>query len=221
MLRAMRSLRLSIALCLVLCGPASAQVRAGDVPLADVLEVLVLDGDVVAIDANGGGQRTLRLRLNERVHWTGSRGKVGVVLTDQRILAVATGSGAWQQLGVLRDEPPPVDALLGDRVALVMTTRRAIGFDGNSGNLVESSLGLKEVVLATRAGENVAIVVTDRRALGLSPAVGGFFQAKIGLREKVESVTAGANLATIVSDRRILVFRATTGSFEERLRTLN
>ena len=72
-----------------------------------------------------------------------------------------------------------------------------------------------------RIGENVAIIVTDRRALGLSPAVGGFFQAKIGLREKIESVTAGANLATIVSDRRILTFRATTGSFEERLRMLN
>ena len=189
-------------------------------PLADVLEVLVLDRQLVAVDARGGGQRELSLRLGERVLWTGARGRVGVALTDQRVLAVAAGSAAWQEADRQLDEALPGDALLGDRVALVVTSRRVLGFDGGSGNLVESRLGVRERVLARRAGENVAVVVTDRRALGLSPLVGGFFEAKLSIAERFESVTAAANLATVTTDRRVLIFRAPSGSWEQRLRTL-
>ena len=209
----------SIFLILLTAALAAAQ-QPDEVPLADVLEVLVLDRQLVAVDARGGGQRELALRLEERVLWTGARGRVGVALTDQRVLAVAVGSAAWQEADRQRDEELPGDALLGDRVALVVTSRRILGFDGGSGNLVESRLGIRERVLALRAGENVAVAVTDRRALGLSPMVGGFFEAKLSLAERFESLTAAANLATVTTDRRVLIFRAPSGSWEQRLRTL-
>ena len=213
------TLAASILLILLTAALAAAQ-RPDELPLADVLEVLVLDRQLVAVDARGGGQRELALRLDERVLWTGARGRVGVALTDQRVLAVAVGSGAWQKADRHLDEELPGDALLGDRVALVVTSRRILGFDGGSGNLVESRLGIRERVLALRAGENVAIAVTDRRALGLSPMVGGFFEAKLSLVERLESLTAAANLATVTTDRRVLIFRAPSGSWEQRLRTL-
>ncbi len=213
------TLAASILLILLTAALAAAQ-RPDEVPLADVLEVLVLDRQLVAVDARGGGQRELALRLDERVLWTGARGRVGVALTDQRVLAVAVGSAAWQETDRQLGEELPADALLGDRVALVVTSRRILGFDGGSGNLVESRLGIRERVLALRAGENVAIAVTDRRALGLSPMVGGFFEAKLSLVERLESLTAAANLATVTTDRRVLIFRAPSGSWEQRLRTL-
>ncbi len=201
--------------------PPGARAQFHDeIPLADVLEVLVLDRHLVAIDAEGGGQTAVKLRLNENVLWTGSRGKVGVGITDQRLLAVATRSAAWQEADYQLTESPPASALLGDRVALVTTARRAIGFDGGSGNLVETPLGLRETVLAKRVGENAAVVVTDRRALGLSPTAGGFFPVDLQLTEKIESVQASANFVTITSDRRVLIFRSPTGTWEERLRTL-
>jgi hypothetical protein len=212
--------RLAFAVSILLVAALTWAQRPDEVPLADVLEVLVLDRQLVAIDARGGGQREVPLRLQERVSWTGARGKVGVALTDQRILAVAAASAAWQQEDRRRAESLPSQALLGDRVALVITSHRAIGFDGGSGNLVESSFGVRERVLAARAGENVAVVVTDRRALGLSPSVGGFFETKLRVEERFESLEAGANLATLTTSRRVLIFRAPSGSWEERLRTL-
>lgn len=212
--------RTAFAVSILLAAALAWAQRPDEVPLADVLQVLVLDRQLVAIDARGGGQKEAPLRLEERVSWTGARGKVGVALTDQRILAVAAGSAAWQQADRRRAERLPSQAQLGDRVALVVTSHRAIGFDGGSGNLVESSLGVRERVRAARAGENVAVVVTDRRALGLSASVGGFFEAKLGVEERFESLEAGANLATLTTDRRVLIFRAPSGSWEERLRTL-
>ncbi|NQZ95331.1 MAG: hypothetical protein HRU01_02370 [Myxococcales bacterium] len=188
----------------------------GEVPLSDVLEVLVANRELLAIDARGGSQTTERLRLEEIVLWKGARGKVGMVLTNQRILAVATQSGAWQATDVHRTESRPEEALLGERVALVVTNERAIGFDGGSANLVETSLGLREEVLAQSVGENVGVLVTNRRALGLSPFVGGFSEIMLGLRERIESVSAGANVATITTDRRLLIYRSPSGSWEEK-----
>lgn len=215
----MRCLLLAAVLTLAAAG-APAQTRLEDVPLADVLDVLVIDRELVAFDARSGGQRTVTLRLEEDVIWKGVRGKVGVVITSQRVLAIAAGSGAWQSEDKRREEVLPPNAILGDRVALVITSKRAIGFDGGTGNLLETSLGIREVVLGSRTGENVAVVATDRRALGLSPQVGGFFPTKLQLAERVESLDTSANLATLTTNRRILIFRAPFGTWEERRRKL-
>jgi hypothetical protein len=188
-----------------------------EVPLADLLEILLLDRELLAIDARGGGQLSLRLRLGETLLWKGSQGVVGVAITDQRILAVAVGSAAWQQAERLQGEVIPLGAHFGDRVALAVTSRRVLGFT-QAGNLIESSLGLRERVLAASAGENVAVLVTDRRGLGLSPQAGGFFETPIQLEERLESVDSSANLVTVTTQRRVLIFRAPFGSWEERRR---
>jgi hypothetical protein len=212
--------RLALATALLLLGSAAAAQRADEIPLADVLEILELDRRLLAIDARTGGQLELRLRLEERVLWRTARGRVGMVLTDQRVLAVAVASGTWQQIELHSNERVDGRAELGDRVGLLVTSRRAIGFDGGSRNLLEAPLGLRERVLASAVGNNVAVLVTDRRALGLSPSVGGFFDVPVQLGERVERVEAESNVATVTTDRRLLVFRTPTGSWEIRLRDL-
>lgn len=201
-----------------IAAPARAQDIPGEVPLADVLEILVVDRELLAIDGASGGQTTARLRLNEVVHWKRARGKVGVIITDQRVLAVATQSASWQEIDYGRNELRPQSALLGERVALLITSERVLGFNGESGSLIEYRLGPREKVVTVRAGDNVGVVVTDRQALGLSPFLGGFFSTPIGLNDQIESVSAESNVATLTGARRILIFRATTGSWEERSR---
>lgn len=185
-------------------------------PLLDLLEIIVLPRAILAIDAGGGGQLEERLLRGERVLWTESQGRVGVVLTDQRVLAVSTISASWQSIRYRRGEIMPERATLGDRVALLLTNKRAVGFDGNSGNLIERSMGPGEPILGFAVGENVAVVVTPRRALGLSPFTGGFFETSIHVGEKLESTVAQANMATVTLSNRLLFFRAPTGSWEER-----
>jgi len=197
--------------------PAPAFAGRDDVsPLADLLQIVVRPRELLAIDGSHGGQRVERLERGESVVWHATRGRVGVVLTDRRVLAVATGSAAWQEERWRSAERRPVDAALGDRIALVVTSQRAIGFDGGSGNLVTSSLGPRERVVHDATAENVGVIVTDRRALGVSPFVGGFFEVKLQTGEAFEALVAAANLATLTTSRRILIFRAETGSWEER-----
>jgi hypothetical protein len=201
-------------------GMAPTQVSAQSIrdtaPLSDLLQIVVRKREILAIDATSGSQREVDLDRGERVMWHATRGAVAVVLTDQRILAVATSSGSWQAERFRAGERRPLTGLLGDRVALVVTNKRAIGFDGGSGNLIQEGLGPRESVLLSRAAENVAVVVTERRALGISPFVGGFFPVDLRLSERIEDLSAAANLVTLTTSHRLLTFRANTGTWEER-----
>jgi len=213
---------LSLAAAVVLALPAGAQgpfAERGEgdpFPLVDLLEIVVLQREILAVDAGGGGQIEERLLRGEQVRWSGSQGRIGVVLTDQRILAVSTISASWQSVRYQRGEDLPESATLGDRVALILTNKRAIGLDGNSGNLIERSLGPGERVVGSAVGDNAAVVVTPRRALGLSAFTGGFFEAKIRVGERMEGLVAKSNLVTLTLPNRLLFFRAPTGSWEER-----
>ena len=189
------------------------------VPLGDLLELVFEQNSVIAFDAQGGSLSE-NLEIGERVHWHGTQGAVGVVLTDRRVLAVAANSGAWQEARYGRSESPPGSALLGERVAIVATSDRAVGFDGGSGNLIEYRFGPQESLVTARTGANVVVVVTDRKLLGLSPFVGGFFTTPLFVRERVEKISPSPNLVTVTTDRRYLVFRSDTGVWTELNRPL-
>ncbi len=196
---------------------AGAELRIpGETPIEDVLQIVVLEREILAVDARGGAETREALRLGETVRGRRSHGEVGLAFTDQRVLAVSAGSAAWQEARYRRGEVLVGEPLLGQRVALVVTSRRVIGFDGGSGNLVEQRLGLRERVVGRAAAANVAVVVTDRRALGVSPFTGGFFEAPLQLEEEVRAVEASGNLATVRTSRRLLTFRAPSGSWSER-----
>jgi hypothetical protein len=195
---------------------AAAALAQNQSPLSPLLEVQVLGQELLAIDSEGGGQRSERLERGETVLYKRSQGRVGVVVTDRRLLAIATRSGSWQQARYRNGEPPPVDVEIGDRVALALMKTRAVGFDGGSRNMVESSIGPRETVVDSAVGPNVVVVITDRRALGLSSDRGGFFEVPIRLGEQIQSVTAFANHATLQTSQRLLIFRGPAATWEEK-----
>ena len=195
---------------------AAAALAQNQSPLSPLLEVQVLGRELLAIDSEGGGQRSERLERGETVLYTRSQGRVGVVVTDRRLLAIATRSGSWQQARYRHGEPPPADVEIGDRVALALMKTRAVGFDGGSRNIVESSIGPRETVIDSAVGPNVVVVITDRRALGLSSDRGGFFEVPIRLGEQIQSLTAFANHATLQTSQRLLIFRGPAATWEEK-----
>ena len=192
----------------------SAQLFVDEVPLTDLLEIVVLEGEILAIDANGGGRVSQELHLKEEVLWSGSRGRIGAVITNERLLAVSTSSASWRETRFERTERRPLDAQLGDRVGVVVTNNSALGFEA-SGQIFEYRLGPREDVLGSRAGENVVVVITSRKAIAMSPT-GGFVEARLQLKEKLRSVSVRSNVATITTDRRLLIFRGPTRSWSEQ-----
>jgi hypothetical protein len=196
--------------------PAASAAAPGQVPLNDVLQILQVGRDLVAVNADSSVGLEIPLNLGERVVEQRTRGIVGVALTDRRILAVSTQSGSWQAEPYRISEFVTGSPLLGDRLALIQTNVRVIGFDGGTGNLLERRLGPQERVLRWDVSSNVAVLVTDRRAMGLSPFAGGFFVIDVGVDEPVERVAATGNVATVTTSRRVLTFRASDGLWTSR-----
>ncbi len=203
---------------LVTIAAASAS-RAGDpalAPLEDRIQLIVYPHYVLAIDGKRREERRVSLRVGERVLATASDGLVGIVRTEQRLLAVAVGSGSFQEVRFHLDEQLAGDPELGDGVALAVTNRRVLGFEAGGRNWVEGALGPRERVLATAVANFVAAAVTDRRVFGLSPKRGGFFEATLAAQEPVLSLEATGDLATLRTPTRLLLFRAADGRWTER-----
>jgi len=184
-------------------------------PVDDLLQIVVRDSEVLAIDAWAGDIAQERLELREQVLWSGSRGRLAVVLTNRRILAIATHS-QWTSINLRMSEDPPRSALLGARVALVLTDQRLIGFESASGALVQGDWGVREKVLDAAADTNVAVVVTNRRALGIAAFGGGFSEVEIRPRETVQSLAVRADLATVGTRFGLLIFRAPGAAWQRR-----
>lgn len=211
-------LRLLVLLLLIPAPAALAQIR--DAPLLDQLEVQQIGRDLVAFGTDGVDVRE-RLHLGEQVRWIGSRGGVGVIVTDERVLAVGRRSTVWQERRYERGERPPAAPQLGERVALLTTSQRALGFHERGGDWIEYRLGPQESLHDAGVGEEVGVVVTSRHALGLTPLSPRFQLQDLQLRERIERVDAGASLATVRTSQRVLVFRAGTGSWSEQRREIH
>jgi len=123
-------------------GPARAA-EDGRAPLGDLLHIVVTPRALLAVDGEGGGETREDLELGEQVLWIGSRGAVGVALTDRRLLAVRTLSGSWQSTRWRSGESRPAAAELGDRVALLTTDRRLLFFRARAGAWSERRLELR------------------------------------------------------------------------------
>jgi len=211
----------AVLVALGLPGAAHAQTTPADVfPLNELIEVLVVDREMLAFDSVGTKTFRERLKIDEEVLFQGERGAVGVIFTTRRALAVTSASSEWQELQWRLDERIPEEPLLGDRLALLATGKRLLGFSAGDGAWTVEEVGPNETVLDLQAGRNSAVAVTNRRALAISPHASRFFETRLRVHEDIQNVSAESNLATITTSQRILVFRSATGSWSERKRRL-
>jgi len=219
---ALSHLPLFLLLLLVMSSPsAHAQVRLfpDEVQRVDVIAIERDGRDVYAFDSLTGNRSSFRLELDEEVLFELSRGRVGVVLTDRRALAVAPGVN-WRELRYQLRERAPDVALVDDQLAILITDRRALGFVA-SGNWVQEDLHAHEPVVALRVASAAGVIATSQRALGLSSDRRGFVSIDLQIKEKLEEVAADGTLATVRTNRRILVFSAPRGRWSTQDRKIN
>lgn len=94
------------------------------------IDVIAVERDgrgIFAFDSLTGRRAEIRLEIGEEVVFEASRGRLGIVMTNRRALGVAAGSG-WKELRFRLQESAPTVALVEDRVAILVTSRRVIGF---------------------------------------------------------------------------------------------
>lgn len=185
----------------------------------DVIAIEVDGRDVFGFDSVTGQRARIRLELAEKILFEQSRGRIGLLLTNRRALAIGPGTGFREFRYQVREEPPAI-GLVEDQIALVVTPKRVLGFLGSGGTWVDEQLSPNESAEAIRVGAAVGIAVTNRRALGLSAGVRHFVSEDLRVKEDLESITAKDTLATLRTNRRILVFGGLRSTWSEQDRSL-
>jgi hypothetical protein len=220
-----RLLLISFVSAVMLAGSLALRVSA-QVPFlpaeAERIDVIAIerDGrDLYAFDALTGSRASIRLEVAEEVAFERSRGRVGMVLTNRRVLGVAPGT-SWLEERLGLQETRPDVGLVEDRLGLVVTNRRALAFAGQQG-WVSEAFSPNEVASAVRAGTAVGVVTTNRRALGIAPSVGHFVSEALSVTEALESITTQDALVTLRTNRRILVFSAPRAVWSVQKRKIN
>jgi len=201
--------------------PALAQLEPNEVELEDVIEIEVLGRDLLAYDLLGTSTLTVRLEIGESLIWQRTSGRIGLVMTDRRALAVTPDSSRWHAVRWGVHEVAPGRGFVGKRVALIVTSRRILGYDSRSRVWFEQDLGPNEEALAASVGASTAAVVTDRTAYGLSPDSGGFFGTPMEIHEEFRELRVTSNMATVRTSKRLLVFRAPVGVWSEENRPIH
>ncbi|MCG8684550.1 MAG: hypothetical protein MI892_06725, partial [Desulfobacterales bacterium] len=119
-----------------------------DENIEDKIDVYESDGRVIAV-IEGSNSVSRKLRRNEAVFWQDARGYLGAFLTDARFLVISFTAASWQALPLRRDEADTADAFLSQRIALMVTAERIVGYDAAADRFIETRLPLREeMVLA-------------------------------------------------------------------------
>jgi hypothetical protein len=197
-------------LCLLaLASPAAAQ--RDEFELEDTVAVVSIDRELIAHTPDRGSSKR-RLELGERLIWHGARGRIGFAVTDRRVFGFDSRSG-WSDRRLRVAEASPARPKLSSRIALFVTSQRAIAFDGH---WREEPIGPQEGVHTAAVGSGAALVVTNRRALALSPASREFVALKLGVHEIVETARTVASSAEVTTSKRVLFFSGASWSEQKR-----
>lgn len=184
-------------------------------PVEDMIDIHVGKDKLVAVK-QGATVSEKELQLKEKVRWQGSRGYIGAVLTSERLLAVSGSLSGWVELDLLLAESGRLPKiLLSDRLLLMITKKRMIGFDGGTRSWALMDIPLHEQVVDRAIDVYVAVVITTGGVYGLARGAGSFIEEPFQKNETVLSVDTSAYNASIRTTRRLLIFKSSGAYWRE------
>ena len=182
--------------------------------IEDLIDIAESKGKIIAI-IEGRKTITFDLRPNEKLLWSGSRGHLGVFLTDQHFFVISTSLDAWQPLPLRLDESGKGVASLSPYIALLVTKDRAVGFDATSNRFIETLLPSQDELIAAEVERYVAVVITTSRAFGLAAESSAFTEIFLRGGETIEEIKLTYSKATVRTSDRLLTFEPKGSTWNE------
>src|SRR5262245_32471131 len=182
--------------------------------LPDHVRITALNGTLYALNSINGGIAYARLGPGEELQYYVQSGIVGIALTNFRVLGFSAPLGSWSSYRFFGDEVPLNDGMrLSSRLALLVTTRKALVFDSATASWIQTNLPPFDFALGFDVTENLAVVVTERKVLGYSagpcdqrPRVRAWNGLDLRIKEPIVDIAASDTVATLDTPQRLLVF---------------
>ncbi len=156
------------------------------------------------------------LEIGEEVRMNQEKGYVGAVLTNERFLVISSISGKWLSEPLITGERNTASLTVGEKIAMVVTDRRIIGFTFMKEGFLEYDLPIGTEIRAKDAGENFGIVAMSDRAVGLSSETGDFRDIEFDIGESFKSLEMATTLSLIHTEDNIYAYRGSSGTWSIR-----
>lgn len=192
----------------------SARCSYAEEEIEDLIDIFVSNSKIIAI-IEGKNTITSNLRSKEKVLWRGSSGYLGAFLTNHRFLVISTSSNAWQALPLRKDESEKRVVSLSPYIALLVTGDRAIGFDAESNQFIETRLPIHDELIKAKAEKYVAVVITSSLVFGLAAETSAFAEVRLRVRETIEAVKVTSRKVIVRTSDRLLAFDASGSTWNE------
>jgi len=136
---------------------------------------------------------------------------VSVTVVKDKVIALMA-QGGTVEIGVEPGETVTI-TLSNGQTALVITSRRLLGFSLALRRWEEQSLDTYERIQAHKVQPQLIVVQTDRHLYGFQETRGHWRTEDLGLNETIAQSVGGGHLLAIITNERAVGFSAFTGGF--------
>lgn len=182
--------------------------------IEDLIDITETNDKIIAV-IEGKKTISFELRSKENVLWSGSKGYMGVFLTNQNFYVISTSLSSWQVLPLRIGESEKSAAHLSPYIALLVTEDRAVAFYALSDRFTEIQLPIHDELIAADAEKYVAVVITSSRAFGLAVETMVFSEIQFRVRESIKDIKITSSKATVRTSDRLLSFEAEGATWNE------
>lgn len=181
-----------------------------------LIDIQVVGRKVLAIQ-KGETVLARELDLDEGILFRGTQGRMGLVMTNRRLLVVSTFTSDWVELPLRIEEVAEGKApkvLLSDFLVMVVTRQRLLGFDSQRNVWVKAGIPVNEIVAKALIDKRVAVAITGTTAWGFAFGSAFFVPERFQLGENVLQVETRPLNVNIRTNKRLLVFKSVTATWK-------
>lgn len=218
--------------CLVVClfivsflNTAYSETQLSNGASDDIIKVEVIGNEIVGLNTLTNVRVVEKLKEGEIVTSALSKGKVGAVLTDRRLLGFNATNNLWSSFETFFSKAVfPDEIKVSSNMAVAIAKRRVYAYTFTSNEWMFELMYFQEQPLSSEINDNLIFVITSDRLLAFSFHKQRWFPQTIHARESITHTAIGENFVTVATenklyDNRILTFDAKNGAWtEERLR---
>lgn len=191
----------------------------------DVIKVEIIGDEIVGLNTLANVRTVEKLKEGEVVTSALSKGKVGAVLTDRRLLGFNATNNLWSSFETFFNKAVfPNEIKVSSCMAVAIAKRRVYAYTSTSNEWKFELMYFQEQPLLSEINDTLIFVITSARLLAFSFHKQRWFPQTIYAVEKIVHTATGENFVTVTTENklygnRILTFDAKNGAWtEERQR---
>ncbi|MBI2559627.1 MAG: hypothetical protein HYW14_00630 [Planctomycetes bacterium] len=182
----------------------------------DIIKIEVTGDEITGLNTLTNVRVVEKLKEGESVTSAVSKGKVGAVLTNRKLLGFNATNNAWTSFETFFNKDVfPNEIKVSSNMAVAIAKRRVYAYTATSIKWNFELVSFLEQILSSDISDNLIFVRTNARLLAFSFQKQTWLPQNLYAGETIKDIATGGNFATVTTNNRILTFDAKDDGWTE------